>query len=825
MKRFRTFRLALSVLLFASFLGCVSTTTGTATTTPSTGTTSGTTTPWFAKEIENGSFETGNLSGWTVLSGNAFFRTGITSEDTVDGTVPYGKDGDYCFGVFIESLTGILSSSVFTVSGSGILTFRMGAGQNPGLTYLSLVDAGTGVELARYGNSAWNETDYAVDPAGYRVDNLVPYYADLSAFLGEEVRLLAVDLSTANGGYLTLDAFQAYHPTAPDTAGMVLALDIKPVFPDAAETPSSPENGDFASGTLSGWTAVGETGCFQDSHLNGDHRLSNRPDETKVGLLRSSAFRVAGTGLVSFRLGATKHPDLTYLSVKKVGTNEEVFRTWSDRWKDSDEENTHLYWLDLSEYLGECLYLELVDNSRADWGLLTFEDLDTFHEALPSGLTDEVAVNLLETRIANPDFAEMRNAVNAMIAGISDETERLTFQKSFYATLDGVINSKGSWGSVLSYETDGSVFVLTGDIEAMWLRDSSAQVLPYLRFLGEDEDVRLLVKGLLKKQFEFIRRDPYANAFNRNGSVFERKFELDSLCYPVWLAWEYQEATGDDSLFDAFFLLTAERIVSTFEAETDHSDAAYAVTNASDLASSSPAFNPDCGLIWSGYRPSDDVTHYKYNIPGNMFACVTLERIASLLADDPRAADLVARASALAASVREAIETYGVYVDPVYGKIYVYETNGMTADPASSSGKLRMDAANVPSLLSAPWIGYCDNDDPVYLATRTFLLSEDNPYYFAGTYAQGVGDPHQLLSGAEAVWPMALALQGMTAQTEAEALQCLAWMRNSTSGTYVMHEAVDANDPSRYTRDFFTWPCALYAELYLETVLLPGSPA
>jgi meiotically up-regulated gene 157 (Mug157) protein len=684
-------------------------------------------------EIGNGGFETGDLTDWTVLSGTAFSRLGVTSASSRDG-IAYGKDGTWLYGLFLEEAEGSMTSEAFTIGGSGYITFLLGGGMNSALTYLSIVDAETDVEYFRFANPLYAEEADASAPDGVNTWNLVPYYADLSARMGETVRIVAVDRSTANGGYLTLDAIVTYYAAIPDTTARTEAVDVKPVFTDAAGTPNVLYNADFATGTLAGWTVIGEADSFRDAHLSASFRLSNRADEDAVGVLRSSAFKVGGTGIVGFRLGGTKHSDLTYLSFLKVGTNAEVFRTWSDRWKESDEENTHLYYVDLSDYMGECLYIELVDNSRSDWGLVVFEDLDTYYSAYPS-VTDEVAVNLLEPILSDPDYAEMRASVDAMIATIADEDERLTFQKCFYATLDGVQNTAGTWSSVVSYGADGTTFIRTGDIEAMWLRDSSAQVLAYLDYMSVDEDVRLMVKGLLKQQFEFIRRDPYANAFNADGSVYERKFEVDSLVYPFWLAYEYYDITGDDDVFDAFFLIALQKAVDTLEAEQDHDDANYAITNAYDQGAGENSFAPDTGLVWSAYRPSDDVTEYRYNIPQNMFAAATMAKMADLLAALGKAPALAQEASALAASISAGIATYGVYVHPTLGTIWVFETDGTNADPASTDGKLLMDAANIPSLLSAPWLGWCETDDPTYLATRSFILSDENPYYYEGVYA------------------------------------------------------------------------------------------
>ena len=781
--------------------------------------------------ITNGDFETGDLTGWTIVSGNAFANAGVTDAiyfQTTNQTVSYDKDGEYLYGAYNETLTGKMKSETFEIGGSCYLSFKLGAGKNVGLTYISIVNAANDVELYRFGNTEFNTTNYVNDKENYREANLVQYYANLSLHEGKSVYILVVDESTANWGYLTLDSFITYYQDIPEFLEGFEATNIMPIFSDAEGTPNVLYNGDFKAGTLAGWTVVGEPNSFLDTHINNNNRLSNRPNEAAVGLLRSSAFKVGGKNLISFRLGATKHKELTYLSIKKVGTNEEIYRTYSNRWKEADEENTHLYYIDLSAYHGECLYFEIVDNSKGDWGLVTIEQINTLYLDLPN-VTDEIAINLLTEKInLNPTYQNMRNYIDPIINSIQDEQTRITLQKTFYSSIDGIQNNKGNWPSVLKYNLDGSTFVYTGDIYAMWLRDSSAQVLPYLQFMTIDEDVRLMVKGLLKKQFELIRRDPYANAFNLDGSVFERKFEIDSLCYPIWLAYEYYAITKDDSIFDTFFQMTVQKIIDTFEAEQNHSDANYRIENGGDRAAGPHEVNVNSRLIWSGYRPSDDVTYYKFFIPGNMFAVATLEKIASLY--DEFGFDSLTKTKALfmANEVREAIETYGVYNHPNHGKIYAFEVNGFTSDTNSAEGKLLMDVANIPSLISAPWLGYCEIDDPIYQNTRKFTLSFDNPYYYEGQYAKGIGDPHDTVShGPEGnphpnvpvPWHMSIAMQGLTSTDPEEIENCVKYMTDTTGGTYVMHEAFNADDPTQYSRDYFTWPCALYAHLVLTKIL------
>ncbi|MDP2425463.1 MAG: glycoside hydrolase family 125 protein [Candidatus Izemoplasmatales bacterium] len=801
------------------------TTTATITTsTPSITTTS--TTSVTIKEVVNGSFETGDLTGWTVVSGNAFSTQALSSDTTVDGGVPYGKNGVFLLGKTPDSFTGRLQSSTFHIAGSGHITFLLGGGFNQALTYLSIVDASTGLELARYGNHLFQVSNYQTDPLLYRVANLVPYVANLSAHLGKEVYVLLVDDSTRHDGYLTFDHLVTHYPSlSMIPAAYHLAVDIKPVFTSNNETPFQLPNGSFESKTLDHWNVIGESNSFLNSHINAFNRLSNRPNEGSVGVLRSSAFKVGGVGLVSFRLGGTKHSDVTYVVIKQVGTNNTIIKTYSDRWIDSHEENTHLYYVDLSRYMGETFYFEIVDNSRGDWGLVVIEQIQTYYDALPS-ITDEIAWDYSSQRRLKPTYSVMRSMVNPLIAGINNETERLTFQKTFYATIDGIQNKKGNFPTVLHYKNNGMTFIYTGDIPAMWLRDSSAQVLPYLPFMQVDSDVKLMVKGLLYQQFEQIRRDPYANAFNVDGSIWEHKFEIDSLAYPLWLALHYYNYTQDDSIFDLFFLQSFKRILDTFEQEQNHQDSNYRITNTSDREVGSHFFNPNSRLIWSGYRPSDDVTYYKFFIPGNMFAVAVLEDISALLTSLQIGSTLVVRAQHMAQEVRQAIEIYGVYQHPVYGRIYAFEVTGETADASSTQGKLLMDAANIPSLLSAPWLGYVSKTDPVYLNTRAFILSFDNPYYYEGTYAKGIGDPHDMVGSnnnphpsVPVPWHMAIAMQALTSTNEIEIRQMVDYMIHTTDGTYVMHEAFNANDPSDYSRDWFTWPCALFAQVYLYQIL------
>lgn len=374
---------------------------------------------------------------------------------------------------------------------------------------------------------------------------------------------------------------------------------------------------------------------------------------------------------------------------------------------------------------------------------------------------------------------------------------------------------------------DGTYFVLTGDIPAMWLRDSAAQVTHYIP-LAKDPAVGAIIRGVIRRQLMYIEIDPYANAFNQepNGQghvgdrppngpwVFERKYEVDSLCYPIRLLYLYWKETGDTALIDEKLETVAAILVKQWQTEQHHfekspyrffRDDAYAPW---DTIHGNGMGNPVAytGMTWSGFRPSDDACEYGYLTASEMFAVVVLGYMREMLETVCRNTDLAAACETLRQQIHEGIQTYCVVEHPRYGRIYACETDGM--------GHYSMiDDANVPSLLSIPYIGYESADSEVYQNTRRFLLSAENPYYFEGTYAKGIGSRH---TPPQYVWPIALAMQGLTSTDPAEKRALLDMLQIADAGTGYMHEGFDVNDPATYTREWFTWPDALFAE-FVET--------
>jgi hypothetical protein len=356
---------------------------------------------------------------------------------------------------------------------------------------------------------------------------------------------------------------------------------------------------------------------------------------------------------------------------------------------------------------------------------------------------------------------------------------------------------------------DGTAYVKTGDIPAEWLRDASAQVRPYLFFAKHDMQVASLLRGIIAREARYLQVDPYANAFTIDYRVWEQKFELDSLAYPIVLAWSYWKATGDASIFTGDESLGFDRALETMEREQDHArNSKYTHKELRDDAGAAQP-NPVAytGMIWTGFRPSDDACKYNYLIPSEMMAVVALGDLEEIERVVYRNLIKSHRAETLRSEVQDGIQKYGEVFTPNYGYIYAYEVDGL-------GHQTFMDDANIPSLLSAPYFGYTKTDSFVYKNTRRFLLSKDDPYYYVGSIARGIGSAH---TTDGYVWPLALIVQGLTATSDAERHDVLNQLLASDPGDHLLHESFDPNDPGRFSRKDFGWPNALFSEFVLTT--------
>ena len=406
-------------------------------------------------------------------------------------------------------------------------------------------------------------------------------------------------------------------------------------------------------------------------------------------------------------------------------------------------------------------------------------------------------------------IAEIKNKIgNKEIAWL--------FENCFPNTLDTTVDFE-----IINGKPD--TFVITGDIDAMWLRDSSAQVWPYLPLMKEDKNLQELIKGVINRQVKCILKDPYANAFYKDETkisewkddktemkpgVHERKWEIDSLCYPIRLAYGYWKETGDTTPFDADWKEAMKLIVKTFkEQQRLENNGLYKFERTTSWATDGVPLGgygyptKKIGLIHSMFRPSDDATVFPFNIPGNLFASKVLLYFISEFGLVTDLGDhFKEECRELGLSLVERIVENGIIEHKQFGKIYAYEINGF------GSFSL-MDDANVPSLLSLQYIGVRGE---VTKNTTKFVLSESNPFFFKGKAAEGIGGPHV---GMDYIWPLSIIMRGLTSNDDKEIKTCLDMLQKTHAGTGFMHESFHKDDATKFTRKWFAWANTLFGEL------------
>lgn len=448
---------------------------------------------------------------------------------------------------------------------------------------------------------------------------------------------------------------------------------------------------------------------------------------------------------------------------------------------------------------------------------------------LMNPLNAVAATSLKEFPVVRPPKAErnfqskaIEEAIKEFQTKVKDKELGWLFNNCFPNTLDTTVTYTEVNGKPDTY-------VITGDIDAMWLRDSSAQVWPYMAFVDQDKKLKKLIAGVINRQTKYILKDPFANAFyddpNKKGEWFsdhtdmkpgvhERKWEIDSLCYPIRLGYNYWKTTGDTAPFDAEWEKAIKEILRVFKDQQKKEDRGeYSFQRNTPKATDTRALhgygypvNP-VGLICSAFRPSDDATVFSFLIPSNFFAVVSLEQAAEMMEKIAGDSDTARQLTELRAEVKKALEEYAIVDHQKYGKIYAFEIDGF-------GNKLMMDDANVPSLLSLPYLDAVDDSDPVYQNTRKFVWSLDNPFFFKGTAAEGIGGPHV---GMEMIWPMAITMRGLTSKDDQEIKQSIQALKATHGGTGFMHETFHKDDPSDFTRSWFAWANTLFGEFLWKT--------
>jgi len=398
------------------------------------------------------------------------------------------------------------------------------------------------------------------------------------------------------------------------------------------------------------------------------------------------------------------------------------------------------------------------------------------------------------------------------------------FENCFPNTLDTTIHYRKTNGK-------DDTFVYTGDIHAMWLRDSGAQVWPYVQLANQDAELKAMLAGVIRRQFMSINIDPYANAFN-DGPIYEnnhwesdltamkpelheRKWEIDSLCYPLRLAYHYWKTTGDASIFDEEWLNAITNILKTFkEQQRKEGTGPYKFQRKTerqlDTLNNDGLGNPvnPVGLIVSSFRPSDDATTLQFLVPSNFFAVTSLRKAAEILTKVSKRSSQAQECLTLAQEVETALKQYATFEHPEYGTIYAFEVDGF-------GNQYFMDDANVPSLLALAYLGDVDVNAPIYQNTRKFVWSKHNPYFFKGTAGEGIGGPH---IGYDMIWPMSIMMKAFTSQDDQEIKWCIKTLMDTDAGTGFMHESFHKDDPKNFTRAWFAWQNTLFGELILKLV-------
>jgi meiotically up-regulated gene 157 (Mug157) protein len=415
-----------------------------------------------------------------------------------------------------------------------------------------------------------------------------------------------------------------------------------------------------------------------------------------------------------------------------------------------------------------------------------------------------------EDRLFKSDSVEQ--AIETVASGIADDDILQMFYKCFPNTLDTTVH-------FTEHDDDGlpDTFVVTGDIPAMWLRDSTNQVWPYLRFAAEEIELQKMFEGLIYRQTKCILTDPYANAFNLDYGVWERKYELDSLCAFLRLSSGYYRTTGDLKPFNRDFRKAVRQVLEVIQKEQmtldkETKDGLFQFRTPSGHLH--PALRLEgygypgkrCGLSRCVFRPSDDECVFPYLIPANAMAVVYLREMLPIL--DELTDDVTAKSvKRIAADIDLGIKEWGVVDHNIFGRIFAYEVDGFGSNCI-------MDDPNIPSLLSLPYLGYCQPNDPIYRNTRELLLSKWNSFYASGAIACGQTSPH--VGVCDHFWPMATIMQAITSTDEKEILDCLKILKKTHAGTFAMHESINVDNPHKYTRHWFAWANSLFGELILK---------
>ncbi|KAK4985379.1 hypothetical protein LTR50_005995 [Elasticomyces elasticus] len=456
----------------------------------------------------------------------------------------------------------------------------------------------------------------------------------------------------------------------------------------------------------------------------------------------------------------------------------------------------------------------------------------TFESDLVEKIIDDLTAKMEDKDLARMFENAFPNTLDTTVRWHVDGSAKNKNKQYYaYATKD-----EGKWEGAQS-------FIVTGDINAEWLRDSTNQLAQYQKLAKKDKRIEKLILGAINTQAEYVIESPYCNAFqppplsrlspSMNGQddnvhpiyeparVFECKYELDSLAHFLSLTNQFHNNTGSTAFLTPRWYLALNTLLAvldeqakpTFNQKTGAFERnAYTFqrgtntgTETLSLAGHGNPLNADTGLIRSAFRPSDDATTLGFLIPANAMMAVELKRSAAMLARAGRAKlaeDLLARGAAIERGVWE----HGVVNHQKYGPVFAFEVDGY-------GSAILMDDANVPSLLALPLLGFLSSREMTYRNTRRMILDKaGNPYFLTGRAFEGIGGPH---IGLQNAWPMSLLVQAMTSDDDEE-IRMLIRRVKEASLLGLVHESVNVDRVRDYTRSWFAWANSVFAQTILD---------
>ncbi|ENH62180.1 hypothetical protein FOC1_g10015143 [Fusarium oxysporum f. sp. cubense race 1] len=407
----------------------------------------------------------------------------------------------------------------------------------------------------------------------------------------------------------------------------------------------------------------------------------------------------------------------------------------------------------------------------------------------------EKVISDIKKRVKNPDLARL-------------------FENTFPSTLDTTVKYFDAKKNL--------AFIVTGDITAQWLRDTGNQFAHLYKLLPHDKNLKALVKAIINTEARYISEYPYCARLTPavlrpvdNQTVFECKYELDSLAGFLKIVRSYYDNTKDSSFINDNFKSAMKQILRVIDEQSestwteDWSYVSYYNWTGQAGSLSPPVPNSGNGepklangLVACSHRPSDDLSVFNYITSDNAMMSVELDNVADVLDKVGGQKNLSATLRGHAKIIRQAVWNHTL----TSNGIFAYETNGY-------GGQYIMDDANVPSLVSLPYLGFLKRDDPTYKKTKSALFSRANPYYAVGKTFSGIGGPH---ANATNPWPMAHVSAIYGTDDDDEITERLNMILENTSGLGLIHESVNIYNSSVFTRPWFAWANSYFAEMVLD---------